>query len=137
MNLTTADIATLVARFIFVVVFAMALTFKFADIRGTAAFIAAAGFPMPLVLAWLAALFETLLVLCLATGAWFRQATLAAAVYVVFLGFAFHGPSKWAGNQMEFGAFVDHFTFLAGLLYAWVHGPGRVGVMKRFEKADA
>ncbi|TIL34010.1 MAG: DoxX family protein, partial [Mesorhizobium sp.] len=40
--------------------------------------------------------------------------------------FAFHGPSHWAGNQAEFGFFVDHFTFLAGLLFAAVHGPGRV-----------
>jgi putative oxidoreductase len=45
---------------------------------------------------------------------------------VLFLAFAFHGPSHWAGNQAEFGFFVDHFTFLAGLLFAAVHGPGRV-----------
>jgi uncharacterized membrane protein YphA (DoxX/SURF4 family) len=38
---------------------------------------------------------------------------------------------------MEFGAFVDHFTFLAGLLYAAVHGPGRLAVMTRFEKRAA
>jgi uncharacterized membrane protein YphA (DoxX/SURF4 family) len=124
------DVATLVARLLFVAVFAMALAFKLADIHGTAAYIGAVGFPMPVVLAWLAALFEALLVLCLATGAWFRQAALAAAAYVLFLGFAFHGPSKWAGNQMEFGFFIDHFTFLAGLLYAAVHGPGRWWTVK-------
>jgi enoyl-CoA hydratase/carnithine racemase len=61
-----------------------------------------------------------------------RQAALAAAVYVVFLAFAFHGPSKWAANQMEFGSFVDHFTFLAGLLYAAAHGAGRLLLWKRF-----
>ena len=124
------DIATLVARFIFVAVFAMALAFKLADIRGTAAYIGAAGFPMALVLAWLAALFEMALVLCMATGAWFRRAALAAAAYVVVLGFAFHGPSKWAANPMEFGFFVDHFTFLAGLLYAAAHGAGRLAVLR-------
>ena len=37
-----------------------------------------------------------------------------------------HGPSHWAKNQDEFGFFVDHFTFLAGLLFAAVHGPGPV-----------
>jgi uncharacterized membrane protein YphA (DoxX/SURF4 family) len=130
-----SDIATLVARLIFVAVFAMALAFKLADIHGTAAYIGAVGFPVPLVLAWLAALFEAVLVLCLATGALFRQAALAAAAYVLFLGFAFHGPSKWAANQMEFGFFVDHFTFLAGLLYAAVHGPGRWWIVKRFRIA--
>ena len=49
--------------------------------------------------------------------------------------FAFHGPSHWEANQMEFGFFVDHFTFLAGLLFAAVHGPGerlavRAGVLR-------
>ena len=54
-----------------------------------------------------------------------------AAAYVLFLGFAFHGPSHWAASQAEFGFFVDHFTFLAGLLFAAVHGPGRVLAMRR------
>jgi len=124
------DVAVLAARLLFVAVFVMALTFKVLDIRGTAGFIAAAGFPVPLALAVLAALFEAALVLCLATGAFFRPAALAAGAYVVFLGFAFHGPAKWAANQMEFGFFVDHFTFLAGLLYAAGHGPGRLWVIK-------
>jgi putative oxidoreductase len=44
---------------------------------------------------------------------------------VLFLGFTFHGPARWAGDQSEFGFFVDHFTFLAGLFFAAVHGPGR------------
>ena len=43
---------------------------------------------------------------------------------MIFLAFAFHGPGKWAANQAEFGFFVDHFTFLAGLLFAAAHGPG-------------
>ena len=64
-----------------------------------------------------------------------RFAGLAAA-YVLFLGFAFHGPSRWAGSQAEFGFFVDHFTFIAGLLFAAVHGPGetlavKIGILDR------
>jgi len=58
------------------------------------------------------------------------EAALLALVYVLFLGFAFHGPSHWEANQAEFGFFVDHFTFAAGLLFAAVHGPGRVLAMK-------
>jgi uncharacterized membrane protein YphA (DoxX/SURF4 family) len=49
---------------------------------------------------------------------------------------SFHGPSTWAANQAEFGFFVDHFTFLAGLLYAAAHGPGRLWVMKHFRSED-
>ena len=117
-------VSILVARLIFGAVFLMAVTFKFMAMGATAGYIAAAGFPFPLVLAWLAAIFEVALVVAFFTGAYFSYASYLAGAYVVFLGFAFHGPSHWSGNQMEFGFFVDHFTFLAGLLFAAVHGPG-------------
>ncbi|CCV08019.1 conserved membrane hypothetical protein [Mesorhizobium metallidurans STM 2683] len=122
--------AILVARLIFAAVFLMAVAFKVMDIGATAGYIASAGFPFPLFLAWCAALLEVGLVLCFLTGAFFTPAALVAGVYVIFLNFSFHGPSRWAGNQAEFGFFVDHFTFLAGLLFAAVHGPGNVLVSK-------
>lgn len=118
-------IAILVARLIFAGVFIMAAFFKFADMNGTAGYIASAGFPLPVLLAWLAAFFEIALALCFLTGAFFTEASLLAAAYVIFLAFSFHGPARWEGNQTEFGFFVDHFTFMAGLLFAAVHGPGR------------
>ncbi|WP_117194094.1 DoxX family protein [Rhizobium terrae] len=117
-------IAILVARLIFGGLFVMATTFKFIDMQATAGYIAGAGFPFPLFLAWMAAIFEVGLAAAFLTGAFFSEAALLAGVYVVFLAFAFHGPSHWEGNQAEFGFFVDHFTFLAGLLFAAVHGPG-------------
>ena len=120
-----SDLAVLIGRLIFAAIFLMALSFKFMDINATAAYIASAGFPFPLFLAWVAAFFELALFVCLLTGAFFSEAALLAGVYVIFLAFAFHGPSHWQGNQAEFGFFVDHFTFLAGLLFAAVHGPGR------------
>ena len=126
-----ATAAVLMGRLIFALVFIMAVSFKFMDINGTAGYIAAAGFPLSKLLAWLAALFELALVASFLTGAYFSEAALLAAVYVLFLGFAFHGPTHWAGNQAEFGFFVDHFTFLAGLLFAAAHGPGRVLAMQR------
>lgn len=116
--------AILLARLIFAGVFAMAATFKFAGMGNTAGYIAAAGFPFPLLLAWLAAIFEVGLGLAFLSGAFFSEAALLAGAYVIFLAFAFHGPAHWQGNQAEFGFFVDHFTFLAGLLFAAVHGPG-------------
>ena len=119
---TTA--AVLAGRLIFAAVFLMALVFKVMDIDGTAAYIASAGFPVPKLLAGLAALLELALTICLLTGAFFAEAALLAAAYVVFLAFAFHGPSHWSGSQAEFGFFVDHFTFMAGLLFAAAHGPG-------------
>jgi uncharacterized membrane protein YphA (DoxX/SURF4 family) len=123
--------AILVGRLIFASVFIMAASFKLMGINETAGYIAAAGFPLPLVLACLAALLELALIVCFLTGAYFSEAALVAAVYALFLAFSFHGPSHWAGNQAEFGFFVDHFTFIAGLLFAAAHGPGRVLAMRR------
>ncbi len=117
-------LAIIVARLIFAGLFLMAATFKFAAMQATPDYIAAAGFPLPLALAWIAAFFEIALVIGFLTGAFFREASLLAAAYIVFLAFAFHGPSHWEGNQAEFGFFVDHFSFFAGLLFAAVHGPG-------------
>jgi uncharacterized membrane protein YphA (DoxX/SURF4 family) len=123
--------AIIVARLIFAGVFAMAAAFKFAGMNATAAEIAAAGFPMPLVLAWIAAFFEVALVIAFLTGLFFTEAAIVSIAYVLFLAFAFHGPSRWTANPMEFGFFVDHFTFVAGLLFAAVHGPGDRMVVRR------
>jgi putative oxidoreductase len=120
------SIAILVGRLIFAGVFVMAASFKFGGMDATAGYIAAAGFPFSLLLAWVAAIFESLLAIGLLTGAFFAEAALLAAGYVLFLALAFHGPSHWEGNQAEFGFFVDHFTFIAGLLFAAVKGPGRL-----------
>jgi putative oxidoreductase len=128
---TWAAVAVLSGRLIFAAVFMMAVTFKLMDIDGTTAYIAAAGFPLAKLLAWLAAIFELALIAGLLTGAFFAETALLAAAYVIFLAFAFHGPSHWSGNQSEFGFFVDHFTFMAGLLFAAAHGPGRWMAIKR------
>jgi putative oxidoreductase len=121
-----ATAAIILGRLTFASVFIVAVSFKFMDINATAGYIASAGFPVANALAWLAALFELAVIACLLTGAFFSEAVLLAAAYVVFLGFAFHGPSHWGANQAEFGFFIDHFTFMAGLLFAAVHGPGRL-----------
>ena len=118
--------AILVARLIFAGVFLMSAAFKFwlMGMEATAAEIAAAGFPYPLFLAWVAAFFEVALGIGFLTGLYFSETAIVAAAYVLFLAFSFHGPDKFAKNPMEFGFFVDHFTFIAGLLFAAAHGPG-------------
>src|SRR3954469_4097844 len=125
-------IAILIARLIFAGVFAMAAAFKFAfvGLDATAAEIAGAGFPYPLLLAWVAAFFEVALALAFLTGVHFTEAAIVAIAYVLFLAFSFHGPEKFAANPMEFGFFVDHFVFVAGLLFAAVHGPGTTLVLR-------
>ena len=125
--------AILVARLIFGGVFVMAAGFKFGlvGMDATAAQIAAAGFPFPLLLAWVAAFFEIALAIAFLTGLFFSEAAVVAAAYVLFLAFSFHGPDKFATNPIEFGFFIDHFTFIAGLLFAAVHGPGKALVVRR------
>ena len=125
--------AILIARLIFAFVFGMAAAFKFAFVGmdATAAEIAGAGFPFPLLLAWVAAFFEVVLAVAFLTGLFFTEAAIVAIAYVLFLGFSFHGPDRWAANPMEFGFFIDHFTFVAGLLFAAVHGPGKALVLRR------
>jgi uncharacterized membrane protein YphA (DoxX/SURF4 family) len=125
--------AILIARLIFAGVFFMSAGFKFwlMGMDATAAEIAAAGFPYPLFLAWVAAVFEVALGVGFLTGLFFSETAAVAAAYVLFLAFSFHGPDKFANNPMEFGFFVNHFTFIAGLLFAAVHGPGRTLVLRR------
>jgi uncharacterized membrane protein YphA (DoxX/SURF4 family) len=125
--------APLAGRLVFAALFAMALAFKLMGMGQTAQFIAAAGFPMPYILAILAAILEAALTLGFLTGAFFTETALVAAVYVVFLAFSFHGPSHWKASQDEFGFFTDHFTFLAGLLFAAANGPGSILSLDRFQ----
>ena len=134
---TWSRVAVVVARLIFAAVFAMALSFKVMGIGATADQIKGEGLPFPLLLAYAAALFEFILVLCFLTGAFFSEACLAATAYVLFLGVVFHGPKHWAVSQAEFGFFVDHFTFVAGLLFAAAHGPGDWLALKRFRVLSA
>jgi putative oxidoreductase len=119
----------LIARIIVAGVFGMAAFFKFMGMADTASYIAAAGIPFALPLAWIAAIFELALVIAFLTGAAMRLAALLAIVYVLFLGFMFHGPAHWE-NQAEFGFFVDHFTFAAGLLYMLAFGPGPLALKR-------
>jgi putative oxidoreductase len=124
--------AIVIARLIFAAVFLMSAAFKFwlMGLDATAAEIAAAGFPYPLFLAWVAGVFEVALGFGFLTGLYFREVAIVSIAYILFLAFSFHGPDKFAGNPMEFGFFVDHFTFVAGLLFAAVHGPGTTFVLR-------
>ncbi len=115
----------LFSRIIIAAVFGIAVTFKFISISATASQIASVGLPFAFLLAWLAAIFELLVVITFLSGAYFRQVAFFALLYVLILGFMFHGPSHWSANMDEFGFFIDHFTFAAGLIALIASGPGR------------
>lgn len=122
----SAAICAYTGRIILACIFSMALAFKLIGPSAIAAYIAAEGLPMPLLLTWAAIAFELALVASLITGAWFSEMALLGAFYVIFLAFAFHGPSHWTDAKgLEFGGFVSHFPFAAAMLYAAAYGPGR------------
>ena len=124
-------VAILTGRLIFALIFIIGMSFKLTNINVAVSYIVNAGFPQPLLLAWLAILLEFTLIVCFLTGAYFSEAALLAAAYVLFLAFAFYGPSHWAGNQVDFFLFINHFAFIAGLLLAAAQGPGRIWAIKR------
>lgn len=129
---TWAKAAVLTGRLILALVFLMAFAFKVMDFNMTAGFIASAGFAFSTLLAVLAAAFELAIVLSLVTGAYFSEMMLLGAMYIIFLAFAFHGPSHWTDDKgLEFGGFISHFPFAAGMLLAAAHGPGRLLALKR------
>ncbi len=123
--------AILVARLLLAFAFAQGAAFKFVFVGmdATAAEIAGAGFPFPLLLAWTAALFETALAISLLTGAFFKEAAIVGAAYVLFLAFSFYGPAHWSGNLMAYGLFSSHLPFIAALLLAAAYGPGTTFVL--------
>jgi putative oxidoreductase len=123
-------IAILIARLIFAPSSSWRLSFKFFDMPSTAAYIAAAGFPFPLFLAWIAAFFELALALAFLTGLSFRAGVAAGRDLCHIPRLRLPRPRPLERNQAEFGFFIDHFTFLAGLLFAAVHGPGNALVVK-------
>lgn len=127
-----AKAAIIVARLIFAFAFGQAAAFKFVlvGMDATAAQIAAKGFPIPLLLAWIAAFFEAALAIAFLTGLFFREAAVVAAGYVLFLGLLFYGPGQWS-DLMAYGMFVNHLVFIAGLLLAAAHGPGDAMVLRR------
>jgi uncharacterized membrane protein YphA (DoxX/SURF4 family) len=125
------SIALLGARLIFGGLFLFAASMKLSGITETAGSIASIGFPAPTFFAWVAAFFEIALGLSFITGALFVEGAVLAAAYVAFLTVAFHGPARWHDSPMEFGLFLNHLAFIAGLIFAAVHGPGSQFVVGR------
>lgn len=126
------DVCILAARWVLGAVFVLAVSFKIMGFGAIVELISTAGFPFASVLAALAVAFEIAIVVALFTGAFLPELMLAGCVYVVFLAFAFHGPSHWIDPKgLEFGAFINHFPFAAALLLAAGHGPGRLLAFRR------
>ena len=107
--------------------FALAVFFKFADIGATAGYIAAAGFPLAGLLAWLAAFFELALVIAFLTGAWFREAAPRRGFGVGAVPWCGHSPGSACGGvptQIHSDYTFTAITGVYGQAAAWVAALG-------------
>ena len=115
------------ARLMLALMFVMAGASKFANLEGTAGYIASGGLPMPAVLAVLTAALELLGGLALALGFQARFAALALAVFTVVASLLFHKfwavPAEQVMVQQLM--FMKNIAVAGGLLFVFslVAGP--------------
>ena len=114
------------ARVMLALMFVMAGASKFANLEGTAGYIASGGLPMPAVLAVLTAALELLGGLALALGFQARFAALALAVFTVVASLLFHKFWAVPAEQvmMQKMSFFKNIAIAGGLYAFAAFGPG-------------
>ena len=122
--------ALLVARILVGILFLGAGIMKLQGISNVAGYIAHAGFPMSLLLAYFAAALEIITALAIITGTHFKKATLILAFFVFFISFPFHGPSLWATDPTAQMMFMKNMAIVGGLLFMTAHGAGNTWKLK-------
>ncbi len=95
-------------------------------IDGLSGMIAGAGFPAPVAIAWLVAIFEVATGAAIILGKYFKEATISLAVFVFIITLIFHSPMDWAANSM---AFLKNMAIMGGLLFMASHGTGNTWKM--------
>jgi len=126
------NVALLIGRILLAFIFIMAGASKFGAIAGTAGYIASKGLPAPVMLAWLAAIFELVAGLAILVGFKTKLAAYALAAFCLVAGLIFHfDPS----NQAEFISFMKNLAIAGGFLALAVSGPGNLSVDARRAKA--
>ncbi len=121
------------ARVMLALMFVMAGASKFANLEGTAGYIASGGLPMPAVLAVLTAALELLGGLALALGFQARFAALALAVFTVVASLLFHKfwavPAEQVMVQQLM--FMKNIAVAGGLLFVFSLGAGPASLDNR------
>ncbi len=122
------NVVLLVARVLLSFMFIMAGLQKFGDIAGTAGYIGSVGLPAGTLLAWLAAIFETLAGIAILVGFQTRAAAWALAVFCVFAAVVFH---YIPADMMQMMIFSKNVTIAGGFLALAVAGAGAYSVDAR------
>lgn len=123
--------ALLLARILMGGLFLLSGIQKFMSIDGTAGYIANAGLPAALGLAWIAAIIEVACGAAIIVGRYFKEAALVLAAFTVILSFPFHGPATWAPDNMQQVMFMKNMAIVAGLLFMAAHGAGNTWSLRK------
>ena len=122
------SVTLLVARVLLSGMFIMAGLQKFGGIEGTAGYISSVGLPASTLLAWLAAIFETLAGLAILVGFQTRASALLLALFCIFTALVFHANFA---DQMQMLLFIKNVTIAGGFLALAAHGAGAYSVDAR------
>ena len=135
------NLILLLARILLGVFFIMSGLQKFTDIAGTAGYITSVGLPAGTLLAWLAAIFETLAGIAVVIGFQTGVAALLLAAFCVFTALVFHsGPivlpdTPQAANDMltlfNQGSMIKNLMVAGGFFALFVSGAGAWSVDAR------
>ena len=124
----TNALALLSARALLAVIFIMAGTQKFGAIDGTAGYIGSVGLPAPALLAWVAAIFETVAGLAILVGFRTRETAYLLAAFCLFTGFVFHFQPD---DQIQMIMLMKNLAMAGGFIALAVAGPGRYSIDAR------
>ncbi len=117
-----ADALALTGRILLALIFLLSGLGKLADPTGTAAYVASAGLPAPVLAAWGAAILETVGGIALIAGFRTRIVALALAGFSVIAAVFFHAQFA---DQNQMIHFLKNLAIAGGLLQLAAFGPGR------------
>lgn len=116
-----SNASLLVARILLAAIFIMAGLGKFGDIAGTAGYIGSVGLPAGTLLAWGAAIFETVAGLAILAGFQTRLTSWALAAFCIVSGVIFHNNFA---DQTQMIMFLKNLAIAGGFLALSVSGAG-------------
>lgn len=122
-------VIALLGRILLAAVFIPAGLQKLGGIEGTAGYIASAGIPAAMPLAWAAAIFEVVAGIAVLIGFQTKWASLALAAFCVFTGVVFHFfAATGDAAQIQMIMFFKNLGLAGGFLVLAAQGPGALSV---------